>query len=109
MAFGAMSDKDLAEIAALLFPAATRLILTQFSNPRAATVETQGKMVAARGAPTEFQGARTAAEAISIAEEITPDGDLICITGSLYLVGDVQRELMEQGRQSGNERYGTKP
>ena len=109
MVFGAMSDKDLAEIAALLFPAATRLILTQFANPRAATVETLEKLVAVRGAPNEVQAARSTAEAITIAKEITPDGDLICITGSLYLVGDVQRELMEQGRQSGNERYGTKP
>ena len=40
MVFGAMADKNLAEIAALLFPAAKRLVLTQFANPRAATVET---------------------------------------------------------------------
>lgn len=97
MVFGAMADKNLAEIAGLLFPAAKRLILTQFANPRAATVETLQNLVAVEGAPTEVQAARSTAEAIAIAKEITPDSDLICITGSLYLVGDIQRELMHAG------------
>ena len=96
MVFGAMADKNLAEIAGLLFPAAKRLILTQFANPRAATIETLQNLVAVEGALTEVQAARSTAEAIAIAKEITPDSDLICITGSLYLVGDIQRELSTQ-------------
>jgi dihydrofolate synthase/folylpolyglutamate synthase len=38
MVFGAMSDKRLDEIAAELFPFATRLVLTRPDNPRAASV-----------------------------------------------------------------------
>jgi dihydrofolate synthase/folylpolyglutamate synthase len=92
MIFGAMADKNLEEIAAILFPVAKRLILTQLANPRAATVETLQKFVAVEGA-VEVQAARSVAEAINIAKQITPDGDLICITGSLYLVGDTQAAL----------------
>jgi dihydrofolate synthase/folylpolyglutamate synthase len=76
MIFGAMADKNLEEIA----------------NPRAATVETLQEFVVVEGA-VEVQAARSVAEAINIAKQITPDGDLICITGSLYLVGDTQAAL----------------
>ena len=93
MVFGAMTDKNLTEIAAILFPAATRLILTQMANPRAATVETLENLVPVAGAPLEVHTATSAAEAIAIAQQITPDGDLVCITGSLYLVGDAQAAL----------------
>lgn len=96
MIFGAMADKNLAEIAALLFPAAKRLVLTQFANPRAATVEILESLVAVPGAPNEVQTARSTAEAIAIAKQITPDEDLICITGSLYLVGDAQALLKQE-------------
>lgn len=93
MVFGAMADKNLAEIAALLFPAAKRLILAQMANPRAATVETLQELAAAAGAPVEVHAVTSAAEAIAIARQITAAGDLVCITGSLYLVGDVQAAL----------------
>src|ERR1044072_2495637 len=39
MVFGAMRDKELAEIGSILFPAARHLVLTAPVNPRAATVE----------------------------------------------------------------------
>ncbi|MDQ3472656.1 MAG: Mur ligase family protein, partial [Acidobacteriota bacterium] len=97
MVFGAMADKNLSEIAALLFPAARRLVLTQFANPRAATIETLQDLVTVKGSPVEVQTARSTAEAIAIAKEVTPAGDLICVTGSLYLVGDMQRELRQAG------------
>ena len=95
MIFGSMADKNLEEIATILFPAAQRLILTQLANPRAATVETLQNLLAVKGTPSEVQAARSTAEAIAIAKQLTPDGDLICITGSLYLVGDVQAVLKE--------------
>lgn len=97
MIFGAMADKNLEEIAAILFPVAKRLVLTQLANQRATSVETLEKLVAGDGA-VEVHCARTVTEAIKIAKEITPAGDLICITGSLYLVGDIQRDLMAAGQ-----------
>ena len=92
MIFGAMADKNLEEITAILFPVARRLILTQLANPRAATIETLQGFVAVEDS-VEVQAARSVAEAINIARQTTPDGDLICVTGSLYLVGDTQAAL----------------
>ncbi len=97
MIFGAMADKNLVEIAALLFPAAKRLVLTELANPRAATMETLQKLLALEGAPVEVQTASSTVEAIALAKDDTPAGDLICVTGSLYLVGEAQRELKQAG------------
>jgi len=93
LVFGAMRDKDLNEIAATLFPIAQHLILTQPSNPRAATLETLARLV-----PHDFDSSRitlapSATEALSAARAQTPPGGIICVTGSLYLIGEVQSYL----------------
>ena len=88
--FGAMRDKPLTEIAATLFPAASHLILTQPANPRAATPETLARLV-----PQDFDSSRitlapSATAALSAARAETQPVEIICVTGSLYLIGEVQ-------------------
>lgn len=90
LVFGAMRDKDLALIAATLFPVAQRLILTQPASPRAATLETLARLV-----PHGFDSSRitlvpSASEALHAARAQTPSNGIICVTGSLYLIGEVQ-------------------
>jgi dihydrofolate synthase / folylpolyglutamate synthase len=93
MIFGAMRDKALSAMAATLFPKANELVLTELDNPRAATIEMLQAVV-----PENFDKARVAqassvAEAIRLARRMTPADGLICVTGSLYLVGAVQQAL----------------
>lgn len=90
MIFGAMADKNLGQMAAILFPVAKQLVLTQMQNPRAATSDTL-KALAPDSA--DVFSATSTAEAIKVAKKITPEDGLICITGSLYLVGDIQAAL----------------
>lgn len=95
MIFGAMGDKALPEMAAALFPKANELILTRLDNPRAASVD----MLMAV-APKDFNKARvyqasSVSEALRLAREVTPANGLVCVTGSLYLVGAVQEILKE--------------
>ncbi len=87
LVFGAMRDKDLAEIARTLFPAAHHLVLTGQDNPRAATPEMLARLVPDEFDPGRITLARTPAEALSIARRVTAPDALICVTGSLYLVG----------------------
>jgi dihydrofolate synthase/folylpolyglutamate synthase len=101
MIFGAMRDKALPEMAATLFPKADELIVTKLDNPRAATAE---MLIAA--VPLNFDKAKvhlasSAAEAERIAREITPADGVICITGSLYLVGAIQEILNEPSGVAG--------
>jgi dihydrofolate synthase/folylpolyglutamate synthase len=93
LVFGAMRDKELDEIAATLFPVCDKLILTRPTNPRAAAPDTLGQLAAAHGisgAPIFFE---SPADALRAAVALTPPGGIVCVTGSLYLVGEVKSLL----------------
>ena len=86
--FGAMNDKRLAEIAEILFPAADLLLLTQPKNERAAGVDNLLEL-ASRCLPTDrIVASSSVREAIAAAKKLTPADGTICVTGSLYLVGE---------------------
>jgi dihydrofolate synthase/folylpolyglutamate synthase len=93
MIFGAMRDKALTEMAAILFSKADELILTKLDNPRAATGEMLQEAVPADFDQARVRLASSAADALKIARVITSPDGLICVTGSLYLVGAVQEIL----------------
>jgi dihydrofolate synthase / folylpolyglutamate synthase len=79
--YGVLRDKAVAEMAAILFPVADRLILTAPANTRAMPPED----IAVPGARITH----SVAEAIGLLNEAGP-GDVIFITGSLYLVGEAR-------------------
>ncbi len=93
MIFGAMRDKDLSEIAEILFPKAERLILTQPKNERAAETSELLKFVPQYFDRKNVTLAATVEEAIEAAKKVTEENELILITGSLYLVGEAQEIL----------------
>lgn len=97
LVFGAMGDKDLREIAATLFPVADRLILTQPDNARAASPEMLARLV-----PSDFDSGRitlapSVREALAFAFDEAERGHTICVTGSLYLVGEGLKTVIGDG------------
>ena len=96
MLFGAMRDKALDEIGSILFPFAERLVLTQPRSPRAATVEELLRAVPTRDPPRSVALAPSASDALTLARAQTPPGRTICVTGSLYLVGEI-KSLLDAG------------
>lgn len=86
--FGAMKDKQIAEIAEILFPVADVLILTEVENTRTAKVEDLFQFSKKQANVILTQNI---AEALDIAR-MFPE-NLTCVTGSLYLVGEVQKNL----------------
>jgi dihydrofolate synthase/folylpolyglutamate synthase len=96
MIFGAMRDKALDEMASILFPAADQLILTELDNPRAASLDMLKLAVLDNFSASRVHEASSASEAARIAKELMPAKGLICVTGSLYLVGAVQQVLTDQ-------------
>lgn len=93
LVFGAMRDKDLTEIAAALFPFAQHLILTRPDNPRAATLEQLARLAPRGLDSSRITLAPTPMEALQAARAQTPADGIICVTGSLYLIGEVQSML----------------
>ncbi len=91
--FGSMKDKDVAEIAHILFPAADKLILTKPDNLRAMSAEQLAKFVPEDLDPEKIYLTESVKDALKTARKISPQGNLVCITGSLYLVGEVKKIL----------------
>ena len=94
LVFGAMRDKALAEIAATLFPAASRLVLTRPDNARAAAPGELRDSLPAALDSGKITLAADAGQALRFARDVTPPGGLVCVTGSLYLVGEARKKVM---------------
>ena len=85
-----MRDKDLAEITSILFPLAHNLILTRAANPRSALPKELSEFASKNAPKTNIFSIDDSVEAIKKAREISAPEDLICVTGSLYLIGEVK-------------------
>jgi dihydrofolate synthase/folylpolyglutamate synthase len=96
MIFGAMRDKDLREIAETLFPKAGRLILTKPDNSRSMEPADLIKFVPEGFEKANVYKTETVEKALELAKKISAAEDLICVTGSLYLVGEAQKLLTEK-------------
>jgi len=87
--YGAMRDKAIDEVAGLLFPRATTVILTQSPQPRSLSAEALAEMTSHLARAAEV--IRDPGAALDRALEIAEVDDVIFATGSLYLVGDLRR------------------
>ena len=86
--FGALRDKDVAGMLAPLAARARRIILTASSSPRAAAPAELRAHVPPGSATVET--AATPGEALALGER-APRTPVLCVAGSLSLVGDVLR------------------
>ena len=90
LVFGAMKDKKLDELATIIFPAVHQLILTEPDNPRAARIADLQSLAESKVDTKTIIAADSVSAAMRIARQITPPDGLICVAGSLYLVGEVK-------------------
>ena len=90
LVFGAMKDKDLSEMTAALFPFAERLILTRSANERSVEISELRKFAMENRFVIETA---TVEKALDEAFDWAAPEDIICVTGSLYLVGEAQKLL----------------
>src|SRR5215471_219623 len=93
MMFGAMREKAVEEMTASLFPKADKVILTSLDNPRASSVQELLAALPEDVAQAKIIRSSRLDDAIELAQRATPANGIICITGSLYLVGTVQEML----------------
>ncbi len=93
LVFGAMRDKQLEQIGAILFPVADVLVLTTVDNPRSATAEMLGP-IAQRFAGGKILKSDGSATALQMALEHTSREGMICVAGSLYLAGELRPRIL---------------
>lgn len=93
LVFGAMRDKQLEQIGEILFPIADALVLTTVNNPRSATLEML-EPVAMRYARGKVLKSDGSAAALQTALANTPKEGMICVAGSLYLIGEMRPQIL---------------
>ena len=79
----------------VLVPRAKTVILTRPDNARATSAAELVAHVPKDFRKQRVEVAESVDDAIRRARDITPDDDLILIAGSLYLVGEARRILLE--------------
>lgn len=94
---GVNSDKDIDEILGALSPACAELIITKSVSEKAMELERIEAAAVAKGLKYSFAG--SCRNALELARAKAGKNDLICVTGSLYLVGEA-RELLLGSRNS---------
>ncbi len=94
--FGCCQDKDIGEMLDRLNLGADKVIFTRaLGNPRAADPYDLQKLFQERSGKMS-QVAPNVGEAIRLALRATSQDDLVCITGSFYVVGDALKYVSEQ-------------
>ncbi|MDA0738212.1 MAG: bifunctional folylpolyglutamate synthase/dihydrofolate synthase [Nitrospirae bacterium] len=86
-----MQDKNIDACLAVLLPLAHIVICTQIDHARSATVHMLQHKVNQEGLCVH--GAATPSDAVALATQLSDPQDLICVTGSLFLVGAVKSLL----------------
>jgi dihydrofolate synthase / folylpolyglutamate synthase len=93
MVFGVMRDKAIQEITEILFPIATRVIVTRANNPRSASPNEIRQAAGRIAGGMDIKEAGDVASALEQARKIAGHGGLVVITGSIYIVGEAMRIL----------------
>jgi dihydrofolate synthase/folylpolyglutamate synthase len=90
---GILSDKDIQQMLLLLLPRADVILATKSESPRACDSAKLDEMIS----NLDYQGIHmvidTVEEAVQKAREIASPKDMICVTGSLFTVGEARTAL----------------
>jgi len=89
---GVSGDKTIAAIAQELAPIARQAIATRSHHPRAAQAEAVAAAFAALGVASETSP--TVAAALERALALVAPRDLVCVVGSLFVVGEARERLL---------------
>jgi dihydrofolate synthase/folylpolyglutamate synthase len=91
--FGALADKNYRQMLQRIIPLAPLIILTQPKTRRAKPVDDIMETVKKMGYPAIVT--KSVGEAIARAQIMAKKHDLICATGSFYLVGEVKQAFRD--------------
>ncbi len=98
---GASWDKDITGVISELVSLFDRVIVTQSQHPRAMRPAQLAAVFSGYGVETRLT--ETVPEALSLAMSIAGNQDLICVTGSLFVVAEAIEWVDRQGYSSGEE------
>jgi dihydrofolate synthase/folylpolyglutamate synthase len=95
MIFGALRDKAVDEIAGILFPLAAEVIFTEPRTSRSISASQLAEIAGHHAA--KYKVTPSAEQALQVAMAQAAPADVICVTGSLYLVGELRYHWRSDG------------
>lgn len=94
LVIGMLADKERAKVVAELTAAARAVIITKPDSPRAENWRELAELVRRRDLPVYLL--EKTGDALNKAFSLAASGDLICVTGSLYLVAEARKLLLRK-------------
>jgi dihydrofolate synthase/folylpolyglutamate synthase len=91
LVIGILEDKDVRQMLELLLPLASTVVVTQCSDERATPAHTLAAMVEEMG--YDCVVVESVAEASKFARTLASVSDMVCVTGSLYTVGEARAAM----------------
>jgi dihydrofolate synthase / folylpolyglutamate synthase len=98
MVFGVMKDKAIQEISRTLFPLAREIVLTYTGHERCATPSEILSLLPR--SESSIRSTTSVCEAITIAEQLASEDDTIVFVGSLFLVGEARKLLLQRAAKT---------
>jgi dihydrofolate synthase/folylpolyglutamate synthase len=103
LVFASSNDKDLDGIFGVLAPQFAHAFLTRYNNSRSVAPQQLGELLARRG-QLPFTLCASAGEAYQAASTMAGPDDLICITGSVFLAGELCTTLQSEPGKLASDR-----
>jgi dihydrofolate synthase/folylpolyglutamate synthase len=104
LVFGVLGDKNYRAMVKMLFPFASQVILTQPSSDRSLPLDVL--LTSALYCHEDVRVIEKPGDALQFALSHAAADDLVCVAGSLYLVGEIKKILQASGkRDTVKEKY----
>ncbi|MGC7869965.1 bifunctional folylpolyglutamate synthase/dihydrofolate synthase [Desulfosporosinus sp. SYSU MS00001] len=94
LCFGMLADKEREKVVDMLVPMAEEIIVTRPNSPRAGDWTSLGRLAEKHGRPV--QCIEDPKEAVIYALSRLGEKDMLCVTGSLYMLADARQALIEE-------------
>ncbi len=94
LVLGVLKDKDVKTMVSTIVPISDEVIVTKSGNPRAADPQMLQEMMKASDANKNVVVEDSVPRAIDHAKHIAKQKDLICVTGSLFTVGEARGYIL---------------
>ena len=94
LCLGMLADKEREKVVDMLVPLADELIITRPNSPRAGDWRALGKLAERHGRPVTCL--EDPKEAVIFALGRLGEKDMLCVTGSIYMLADARQALIDQ-------------
>jgi len=95
LVLGILSDKDIPSMLSIIAPTADTIVVTKSHNSRACEPSKLKEMIEKSGYKKKVVVKDWIPDAVKYAESIAKKNDLICVTGSLFTVGEARDYLVK--------------